>query len=130
MKPLALLLALTFSACQIFGPDGSASGHVALEASFDEANTQVTVRLINRSPAPIGYALCTTPIEHLETGMRYLDPHIRCSGERFSLAPGAEVEGGNRFESRSLIPGAYQAVTQVEVNGQIRDVRSNRFDVR
>lgn len=129
MKNLAFALALTLSACQLFGPDGSASDRVVLEASFAPADSLVTMRLINRTSQPIGYNLCGSPIENVETGEIYYDPFVFCTAELILLAPGAEAEGASRFEANSLPSGAYRAVARVEVVGKAREVRSEPFSI-
>ena len=103
---LALAFALTLSGCQLFGPDSNAPDRVALDASFDAANIQVTMRLTNRTSQAIGYNMCTSPIEHLATGALYYNPFVFCSPELVSLAPGTEVEDVNQFEPKSLPSGS------------------------
>ncbi len=130
MKPLALLFALTFSACQLFGPEGNAADRIVLEASFDATDRAVDLRLINRSINSVGYNLCFSDVTSVETGA----PLPRANGVCTADIRGLEPQGSIGFRilldpDSTLASGSYQAATSIEVGGERREIRSDSFGI-
>ncbi len=130
MKPLAFLFALTLSACQLLGPDGSASDRVVLEASFDAINREVDLRLINRSSFEVGYNLCPTSVRETTTDRSLYGEDVICTMELRLLRPGQSADGRLPIDADSaLVPGSYRAHARVSVNEESRIVTSDPFTI-